>query len=128
MLDRHRWGALWLLLASLSLTLMINLYSGHDAPQVFIEDCLANFEAPVANFIQAVNALNGGKGLGLNAGSASPKCAPVSRRPCTQNPTGGKSTLIAPGTSTSFAGWPRRTNGGSSDRPGWTRRKRSSRR
>jgi hypothetical protein len=43
--------------------------------QVFIEDCLPNFEGPVSNFVRAVNALNDGKGLGVNAGSPAPKCA-----------------------------------------------------
>ena len=46
--------------------------------QVFIEDCLPNFEGPVSNFVRAVNALNDGKGLGVNAGSPAPKCAVVS--------------------------------------------------
>ena len=48
--------------------------------QVFIEDCLSNFEAPVANYIRVVNAMNGGKGLGLNAGSSTPKCARTAKK------------------------------------------------
>ena len=34
---------------------------------------MPNFEQPVANFVRSVNALNEGKGLGMNAGNASPK-------------------------------------------------------
>ncbi len=51
-----------------------------DAPTCFItlggvyrEDCLPNFAGPTGNYIRAVNAMNNGKGFGVNAGGASPK-------------------------------------------------------
>ena len=71
MLAHDWWGALFGTSAS-------RVATPSALAQVFIEDCLPNFEAPVSNFVRAVNALNDGKGLGVNAGSPAPKCAVVS--------------------------------------------------